>query len=243
MKNLLKWEMKQTLKSKAFWGIGLALILGTVLFLSIAITEGKYSGLELFLHSCSDFNSLILLFIGIYAGIIITGAFEERRVQASVMAGNSRFNIIISKLLSFALSIFVYCICTLSICILIISLTKGFGSDINIFKDIIVRTLAYSFVEVSFASICFFLSMLAKNLGAAITINLIALLALNSLTQSIIGKECALSFMKLTPAGQTFLLVADGSTKNILISIVASLLGLLVVIILSYVKFRKEELK
>ena len=42
MSNLLKWEMKQTLQSKALWGITVTLTIGTLLLGLIAVSDQLY---------------------------------------------------------------------------------------------------------------------------------------------------------------------------------------------------------
>ncbi len=244
MKNLLKWEMKQTFSSKAFWGIGIALTAATVLMSLMPLSESKYTGFDVFIHSCNNYNSFLVFFIGVYSGIHTTGAFEERRIQAAVMAGNSRFSILTAKLISFSLSVALFCIAALTASAVLVFSIKGMnGFEYNFFRDVVIRGAGYTLVEVSFASVCFFLSMLVKKLGASIAVNLVAMLGLNSLAQPLIGKEWAEGFIKFTPVGQTFMLLADVSTKNLIVSVAASLLGLTVTVVLSYIKFRKEELK
>lgn len=244
MKNLLKWEFKQTFQSKTFWGIGITITLTNILFLMIAFMDEGRSGFELFLQGCSDFNSLLLLFIGIYAGIHVTGAFEGRKIQLAVMAGNSRFNILAVKLLSFSLSVGAFGVSAIGASLVFGLLTEGnemLGNDF--FREVVLRMVTYTLVEISFVSICFFLAMLVKNLGVAIVVNLVSMLALNAIGQILISKEWAVDFMKFTPLGQTFLLLGDASSNNLIISAVASLLGIGVIMALSYIKFRKEELK
>lgn len=244
MKNLMKWEMQQTFKSKAFWGIGSTFILGTLIFLIISIIEGGRSNNELFLSTFSNFNSLVLLIIGIYAGMRITGDLEDRKIQAAVMAGNSRFNVVATKLFVFSLSVALFTLLSITINSLVLFLIKGsIGVGTNFFREVIMRTICFSLVETSFASICFFFSTLFKNIGAAITVNLLSLIVLNSVGQSLIGKEWAAGFIKFTPVGQTVLTIIDVSTKNIINSLIASFLGITLVLILSYMKFKKQELK
>ncbi|MBQ7774285.1 MAG: hypothetical protein IJ379_00030 [Lachnospiraceae bacterium] len=244
MRNLLKWELKQTFQSKAFWGFGITLTLMNIIFLFITSIDGELRGFELFMQGCSDYNSFILLFIGIFAGIHVAGAFEERKIQAAVMAGNSRFNILAVKLFSFSLSIAAFSICVMGASLIGGVLTnEGVTFVDDFFREVVLRIVAYTLVEVAFVSICFFLSMLVKNLGAAIGVNLVSMLVLNIVGQMLISKEWAVNFMKFTPLGQTFMLLVDASTKNLIVSVAASVLGLAVTVTLSYIKFRKEELK
>ncbi len=244
MKNLLKWELKQTLQSKAFWGFGITLTLMNTIFLIITSVDGGQRGFALFLQGCSDYNSFILLFIGVFAGIHVAGAFEERKIQPAVMAGNSRFNILAVKLFSYSLSVATFSICAMGASIIVGVLTNEGVTFVDYFlREVILRIVAYTLVEVAFVSICFFLSMLVKNLGAAVAVNLVSMLVLNSVGQMLISKEWAVSFMKFTPLGQTFLLLGDASINTLVSSVVASVLGLGITMALSYIKFRKEELK
>ncbi len=244
MKNLLKWELRQTFQSKAFWAFGITFTLMNIIFLIITSIDGELRGFELFMQGCSDYNSFILLFIGIFAGIHVAGAFEERKIQAAVMAGNSRFNILAVKLFSYSLSVAAFSICAMGVSLVGGGLTnEGVAFVDDFFREVVLRIVAYTLVEVAFVSICFFLSMLVKSLGAAIGVNLVSMLVLNIVGQMLVSKEWAVNFMKFTPLGQTFMLLVDASTKNLIVSVAASVLGLAVTVTLSYIKFRKQELK
>jgi len=244
MKNLFRWEMKQTFSSKTFWGMGIALSAATLLMTLMPLSEDVYTGFDVFIHGCNNFNSFLIFFIGIFAAIHVTGAFEERKIQAAVMAGNSRFSVLAAKLGSFCLSVTIFSITALTSSALLAFSVKGMdGFHGSFFREVIVRIAAYTLVEVSFASVCFFLSTMVKNHGASVTVNLIALLGLNSVVQLLIGKQWAEKLLEFTPVGQTFILLADAGTKNTIVSVVVSLLGLAVTMALSFIKFRKEELK
>ena len=244
MSNLLKWEMKQTLQSKVLWSITAVLTVGTLLLSLMAVSEGVQTGMELFRTNCSNFNSLLLFFIGIYAGIHITGAFEERKIQAAVMAGNNRFKVIASKLLSYSVSVAIISIITLSFTTIIAFAWKGTGNlEGSIGREVIARILVYTLAEVAFTAICFLLSMFIKNLGASIIVNMIALLVINSIGEMLIGQEWAYDFLKLTPLGQTFILIGDVSTGNLILAVVGALVCLGIILTCSFLKFKNEELK
>lgn len=242
MKNLLKWELKYTFKSKSFWWFGIVfLIVGLISMLESLSQEG-ITGYTLFLENCANANSFLILIIGIYSGIHFAGSFEERRIQAAIMAGNSRFKVLLSKMLSYSLVIIVYLILSVGITSLIgFLLTKEIGIDT--FKTVIIQGLVFGLVEISFVSICLLTSTLLKKLGAAIAVNLLTLLAINLIIQSLIVKAWAVKFIKFIPAGQTILIITDSSIKNIITATIVSILGILVVMALTYMKFRKEELK
>lgn len=244
MKNLMKWELKQTFSSKVFWGILVAIVIFNSRFMIGTSTLEECSGFELFLRGCNDLNSSLLFLTGVFAGVHVTGAFEDRRIQSAVMAGNSRFSIIVAKLISFSLAVGVICISTMLTSFTIASFAEGTVILTDaFFSEIVMRIFLYTLAEISWVSLCFLFSVLLKKLGAAIAVNTISMITLNLTAQLLMDKEWVLDLLKFTPLGQTFLLIGDVSTGNIILSVVVSVTGLAVVIALSYLKFRKEELK
>lgn len=242
MKNLLKWELRETFSNKSFWGIGAALVLGAVLLGLMSVSEAGNTGTEVFLHICNNFNALLIFFVGIHAGLHVTRAFEERRIQSAVMAGYSRNSIMLVKLLSFSLTIAIYSLCALGCGAVLGAAAKGMAG-VDIFREVILRIAVYTLVEVSFASICFLVAVLVKTLGSAIAVNLVVALGLNTLAQALTEYPWAEGILRFTSAGQTFLLIADASTRNLWCAAAASLAGIAVVLVVACTVFSKAELK
>ena len=244
MRDLMKWEYKNLIKSKAFWGMGIAFLVCTFLFLLTPLHNGDKTGYEMYLESINNFNSLMLFFTGIFAGIHITGAFDERKIQAAVMAGNSRFSILLSKVITFMSAMAVYFISSVGICSLIAFAAAGAGEvDGTFFVSVIMRALVFMLVDISFSSICIIISMLIKNLGAAIAVNLISLLAIYCFGEVLLNFEWAVRILQFTPCGQMFFMFMSSSVKNMAIASVVSVAGLVLTFAVSYLKFRREELK
>lgn len=244
MKSLLKWELKETFTQKSFWGIGAALVPGTLLLSLMPLTEAAATGPEVFLHTLNNLNALLVFFVGIHAGLHTTKAFEERRIQAAVMAGYSRVAIILTKLLSFSLTIALYCLCTSALGAVLAAAVKGLGClGTGLFREVVLRGAVYTLVEVSFASLCFLAAVLVKTLGAAIIVNFVAALGLNSLAQALLEKDWAQGALRFTAAGQTFLLIADASPKNLCCAVIASLLGIAAAAAAACAIFHRAELK
>ena len=84
--DLIKWEIKQTLKSKSFWSIGIAILILCNVFHIVDYIKGGVTGYDMFMGNCNDFVSTSMLLIGIFAGLHITGALEDRKIQAAIMA-------------------------------------------------------------------------------------------------------------------------------------------------------------
>ena len=244
MGSLVKWELKQTLFSKVFVGIGLLMFLGTFGTMLSMGAEEAYSGFEIFLALCSNFNSFLLFFVGIYCGITVTRAFEERRVQAAVMAGYSRLRILAAKLLSFSLSVSLFWLFTVAFGIVVISCTMGMtGLPGSFLSEVVLRILVYCLVLVSSSSICFLLSCLVRNLGTAIAVNLVAMLVGNGIVQSLAEESWGEMPLRLTAVGQTLVTLADSDFSNYLLACGTSVVGLVGVLFVTYFLLRKAELK
>ena len=244
MKNLIKWELKQSFKSKAFWGFGIFYVLfgALMLILDMSSSESSITGYEWFFTICNNLNSTFLLSIGIYSGIHTAGAFEERRVQAAIMAGNSRFKVVLAKLLSFSLVVAIYGILSLGTHSVIGFLgAKEMGIDS--LWTVIGQGMLYVLVEVSFVSVCFFVSMFVKKLGAAIAINEVTLILIDLATELSAEKTWSAQLMKFTPAGQTVYSLMGTSPADIMTSIFVAVFGILITLGVTYMIFRKDELK
>ena len=245
MGSLLKWEMKQTLSSKSFWILGASLVALPALMLLMAISFGAdYTGYEAFLSGLNDYNAFVMFLIGVFAGIHVTGAFEGRKIQSAVMAGNSRFSILLAKFMSFSIVVTLYSIAAILVSTAIAFGTYGVtGLDGSFGRVILVRTLVFIFVEIAYSATCFLASMLVRHLGGAIGLNLGLMIMTNLAAQIFLNFEWAEKFIRLTPVGQTMFIVADCSNRNIAMALVASVTAIAAVIALSYLKFRREELK
>ena len=245
MGNLLKWEMKQTFTSKSFWIIGASIVAlpSLLLFLTILFAS-ELTGYNAFLEGLNNLNAFLIFLIGVFAGIHVTGAFEGRKIQSAVMAGNSRFHILLAKFLSYSVSVAIFSLVSIAVSSVIAFATCGItGIEGTFGREIIARTAVFILVEVAYAATCFFSSMIVKHLGGAIGLNLGLLLVANLAAQLLLNFDWAEKFVRFTPVGQTMFVLADSSNSNIATALAASVVAIAAVIALSYVKFRREELK
>ena len=245
MGSLLKWEMKQTLSSKHFWILGAAIVLLPAALLLAAVAFGaENTGFQAFLEGLNNYNAFVIMLIGVFTGIHVTGAFEGRKIQSAVMAGNSRFSILMAKFMSFSIVVALYSIAAILVSTAIAFGTYGVtGLDGSFGRVIIVRTLVFIFVEIAYSATSFFASMLVRHQGGAIGLNLGLMLMTNLAAQIFLNFEWSEKFVRLTPAGQAMLIVGDLSNKNIVMALTASVIAIAAVIALSFLKFRREELK
>ena len=242
MNNLIKWELKQTFKSKAFWGFAVFYIFSALLLLVDISGDDSKTMYDAFLTNMNNTNGFFMLALGIFCGIHFAGAFEERKVQAAIMAGNSRMSIIMSKLLSFSIVTTIYSALALGIGS-IISYVSFEEVGVDSWMTPVTQSLIFTFAWVALASICFIISMLVKKVGAAIAINVGILLVSNTVAQLVMEKELGFKICKFTPIGQTLLSITNTSRADITTSVVASGIGLLLTAVAAFIIFRRTELK
>ena len=242
--NLYKWEMRQNFRSKIFWFIGGAFLLFTCLFHLDNIIHGGIGGYELFLTLCSNFNSLALFFIGIFAGLHITGAFEDRRMQAAVMAGNSRMKVLFTKFASFVTAIAIFF--TASVIVPSIAGFIRFGTaceDGSFLRNVIARAPLFLFTQIAACAVCFIISTLCKKQGIAVIINMVTLMALNIGSQFIAFTDWGETVVQFLPQGQSIIVIGDMSNGSIAFAFSVCALFVLLFFTGSYAKVSKEELK
>ena len=245
MGNLLKWEMRQTFTSKSFWILGASLIALPALLIIAMITFGsEFTGYDVFLEGLNSYNAFVIFLIGVFAGIHVTGAFEGRKIQSAVMAGNSRFNILLAKFISFSTAVALFSVSSIAVSSVIGFAAAGVtGLDGNFARVIIARALVYTVVEIAYSATCFLASMFIKHQGGAIGLNTVLMLMTNLAAQILLNFDWAEKFVRLTPVGQTMFVIADFSNSNIVMALATSVVAIAAIIALSYAKFRRQELK
>ena len=245
MGNLLKWEMRQTFTSKSFWILGASLVALPALLIIAMITFGsEFTGYDVFLEGLNSYNAFVIFLIGVFAGIHVTGAFEGRKIQSAVMAGNSRFNILLAKFISFSTAVALFSVSSIAVSSVIGFAAAGVtGLDGSFARVIIARALVYTVVEIAYSATCFLASMFIKHQGGAIGLNTGLMLMTNLAAQILLNFDWAEKFVRLTPVGQTMFVIADFSNSNIVMALATSVVAIAAIIALSYVKFRRQELK
>lgn len=244
MGNLMKWELKSTFNTFKFLGMLMFMVLCGLVFIGIGYVDGLRSGYEFFGGVCNFTSSIIYIAGAVYAGICITNSFSERRIQATVMAGNSRLSVLISKSISYLLSLAFFIGSPVLITTTITTCIWGIGNIEGSFtREVVLRFFMVILVNVAIMSICILISFLIKSIGVSIGVNVAATIIIYGLAQSLIAVEAAHKILSYTPIGQSFLIFSDLSYANTLKAILVSVITILVFFILTYLSFSKEELK
>lgn len=245
MSNILQWEFRGLFKSGKFKGIFIFMLLIGASYIGISMSDGVKSGFEGFIGASNFVASTLYLVGSVFAGIYFASAFQERMVQSAVMAGNSRFLVMMSKCLGYYTALVIFILCPVLIAFFGITGIKGIGTIAtgNIVLIIVRTLLLVVIVNIATMSVCIPISFFTKNIGLSIGINAAVIIIWNGLTQSFISNAHALNVLKYTSMGQSFLIFGELSVSDILRAVVVSLVTITASILIAFIKFNKEELK
>ncbi|PRR81206.1 hypothetical protein [Clostridium vincentii] len=245
MNRILQWEFKGLFKSGKFVGTFIFMLLVGVSYIGIGMSDGVKSGFDGFIGVSYFVTSTLYLAGSVFAGIYFTSAFQERMIQNAVMAGNSRFKIVISKCIGYYTAMILFILCPILIATLTMTGILGIGTIAtgNIILVMLRTVLLVLLVNIATMSVCIPISFFAKSIGLSIGINVGVILIWNGLTQSFTSSPQIMKVLQYTSMGQSFLIFGELSGNDILRTVVVSVVTIFASIFVAYIKFRKEELK
>lgn len=245
MIRILQWEFRGLIKSGKFTGTFILMLLVGAGYIGIGMNDGVKSGLDGFIGASNFVTSTLYLAGSVFAGIYFTSAFQERMIQSAVMAGNSRFKIVISKCIGYYTAMIIFVLCPILIATFAMTGILGVGTITtgNVILVMLRTVLLVILVHIATMSVCIPISFFAKNIGLSIGINVGVILIWNGLTQSFIASPQVMNVLKYTSMGQSFLIFGELSGSDILRIVVVSVVTIFISIFIAYIKFRKEELK
>ena len=245
MNRLLQWEFRGLFKSGEFVGTFILMVLVGVSYIGIGMADGVKSGFDGFIGASNFVVSTLYLAGSVFAGIYFSSAFQERMIQSAVMAGNSRFWIVMSKCIGYYTALIIFILSPIMIATLTMSGIFGVGTITtgNVIL-VMLRTISLVIlVDIATMSVCIPISFFAKNIGLSIGINVGVILIWNGLTQSFITNPQGMNVLQYTSMGQSFLIFGELSGTDILRTVIVSVVTILASISVAYLRFRKEELK
>lgn len=190
MNNMLLWKARRTVKSASF-GILFATSLAMAFaYLPLSIKDGAGSAVEILIQTSSRISSLLVLVAGLYAAVSVTSDVQNRFLSSAIMIGNSILSIIMAEFLGYFLVIF-SCVFIPSLlafltgCIRFGGCTGGLPAALQG----ILQCLVYALLAAAAFSITIPLCFAVKTEGMAYIVNLIALLALWSGTEALVGSN------------------------------------------------------
>ena len=245
MSRILQWEFRGLFKSGEFVGTFVFMLLIGASYIGIGMNDGVKSGFDGFIGASNFVTSTLYLAGSVFAGIYFTSAFQERMIQSAVMAGNSRFRIVISKCIGYYTAMIIFILCPILIATLTMTGILGVGTITtgNVILVMLRTVLLVLLVNIATMSVCIPISFFAKNIGSSIGINVGVIIIWYGLTQSFITNPQVMNVLQYTSMGQSFLIFGELSGTDILRSVVVSVVTIFASIFVTYIKFRKEELK
>jgi len=242
---ILNWEFRGLFKSGKFAGTFILMLLVGASYIGIGMSDGVKSGFEGFIGASNFVTSTLYLAGSVFAGVFFTSAFQERMIQSAVMAGNSRFRIVISKCIAYYSALMIFILLPILTATLTMTGILGVGTIAagNIIWVMLRTVILVILVNIATMSVCIPISFFTKNIGLSIGINVGVILVWYGLTQSFITNPQVLKVLQYTSMGQSFLIFGELSGGDVLRTAVVSAVTIFISIFAAYTKFRKEELK
>jgi len=253
MYNLLKSEFFKLKRSSGFVVLLiLSLVFGIISTISFAFGEIIGSGINQSGHDAyflifTDLRTLMLIFAGAFSGIFIGEDFSCRAFQAEIAMGNSRLKVMLNKtvvyMVGICLMIFIWLVVVLSGT----TIVNGFGESLSfeLIANMIRAGLVFSLHICACSMICVLVSVILKNKGSILAINFLLLVIIDGIFQvfSMLNDK-GLTIYAKTPFIQSLLSASPQmSGSELLISISIATVSIMSLFSISYVVFRRCELK
>ncbi len=256
MINLMKSELlkiKKSLPIKIMFMLMLCFSIVTSILSYSFVNSGKteefgmtVKGYNSFFSSIEDIATNLIVGI-IMVGILICSDFDNRTIQSEIATGHSRFKILLSKIFSITIANYIIFLPYPVGRAVLQGIFIGFGKTISI--DIIINMiLAYTtviLIGVALNSISILISFMIQRTVMVLGISVVTvLLGVNFLLALGEANEGLGNILSYTPIGISRRLIAEGYGNNIMvISIITSLIAIALFSIITYIIFRKKELK
>lgn len=265
MFNLIRADLYKMRKAKTF-----QVLLGFTLFCALGMVtiaylipkgdiSNSYTGIGFLL---SDVN-IISIVGAVVAGIFICGDFENKTIHDSIASGISRSSVLISKSIVFLIAICILLLPYAMISIIAISTGNTFDmgsvsvgflnlltheTGIDFSSDILFQLLlvAVTLIIAYLAqlSICIPLSLIFKKPVAVVTINYIFTILCAQLLGFRKTSKVFDQIISFTPFGGDYnLLTLDTNAGDLGKAIIVSILFISIIFLLTFIKFRKSEIK
>ena len=187
------------------------------------------------------------LFSGLFAGFIISSAFENRMIQDAISCGKSRTKVFLAKMGVYLLIVTGACM-AYWFSSAVASHKNGLGTfemagNLSQVKYVVGMVFAATLAYVSLFSICGVIAFLNRKIGATIGICMVVILFGGSLLSSILPDSLQ-KYVSYTPLGlYQSVLKLDVTGMDVLKTSVISLVWIVVICGIGLWKFRKTELK
>lgn len=242
MRRLIKWDFRNSILKKRFFIMCAIIIVLTFVTMSYDLIKHTMDGYGYFIAASGNTASFIAMLAAIFAGISISGSYNDRTLQAAVCAGMRRTKIAFIKCFWFFVAVAVfYVIPVVSFTAISTAMYDFSGVPGSIGKYVISLFFLTLLTVFASASVYLPLTFSLKHSGAAVGIGIGVYAAINII--STLLAEYKPRIAEWLPWNQTILLVQELSTSMIFKTII-SCFGLIVICIgFSIFQFNRTELK
>lgn len=265
MLNLIQADLFKLYKSKAIKVLFAMTTLGAVAMTTIAylIVQGKLdSGMSGIGFMFSDINMISILG-AVIAGTFICGDFDNKTIHSAIASGCSRSVVIISKAIVFfcAVAFILLPYAIITVIALISGVEFSMGATAVGFLNIITSNAAVTFsvaemwkllaimltliiVYISQLSICILLAFIFKKPVSVVGIYYGISIFFAQMTEVRAKFEIVDNVFKLIPYGGSYsLLNLNSFSEDMIKAIVISIIFSIAMLVVSYITFKKVEIK
>lgn len=247
MFNLIRMEIYNL---KTIISFRVLLIVSSILGITFTIiTFGSTlskNGLESFSEAFWD-TPLMVIFCAILAGLFIGSSFTNRTINLQITTGHSRFEILLSKTITYFIATIPLTLIYPIIVTIIYTIYWGWGSSFTEYTFFYMFRVITLSILLNFASCSFFIlfTFIFQDIAKAISSSIVFYLLINAIG-SLLGRISPFlnKFVKISPFFLARQIVDETFThKEIIISIISAISYIFVIIFITYIIFRKQELK
>lgn len=193
-------------------------------------------------------SAMALLLASLFAGWMIGGSFENRVIQESISYGKKRSSVYLAKMLMYSVVVTVLCLIYWCVTALPAGFKNGLGTaeicgNLSRIPYIVGMVAAGSVAYISLFTICGIIAFFARKTGATMGICFVGVLFGINLLASVLSEDI-IKIISYTPLGlYQRVLKLDVTWFDICQTAGISLIWIIFLWIVGYLKFQKTELK
>lgn len=199
---------------------------------------------------CSSMNdgAMALLLASLFAGWMIGGSFENRVIQESISYGKKRSSVYLAKMIMYSIVVTMLCLIYWCVTAIPAGIKNGLGAadicgNLSQISYIIGMVAAGSAAYISLFTICGLIAFFTRKTGATMGICFVGVLLGGNLLASILSKDI-IKIINYTPLGlYRHVLKLDVTWFDIGQTAGISLIWIILLWVVGYLKFQKTELK
>lgn len=259
MLSLLRCEWYQVRKSMPLKIISVIIVVASAIF-GVKFTDANYVSEiktldEVYIlygggsicGSMGD-SAMALLLASLFAGWMVGGSFENRVIQESISYGKKRSSVYLAKMLMYSIVVTVLCLIYWCVRALPAGIKNGLGTadicgNLSRIPYIAGMVAAGSIAYISLFTICGLIAFFAQKTGVTMGICFVGILLGGNLLASILSEDI-IKIINYTPLGlYHHVLTLDVTWFDICQTVGISLIWIILLWVVGYLKFQKTELK